>query len=135
MLELHYARRSERRGVDIGCELVARSWDQPLPHRMTNVSAFGAWLQTSLPLEVGERVVVSFRPPRWRDRREITVFAEVTRNIKVRERNGVRRNGMGLEFIDMTAGERREMQYCLRAMPPARNRRHDVLRLPRERFK
>ncbi len=127
MLELHYARRSKRRAVDIPCEVITNTSDEPTHQRMTDISPFGAWLRTSFPMRVGERVAVSFKPPRWQGT-ELTVFAEVTRSVGVRERDGVRRTGMGIEFIDLDADQRRLMQRGLKGLLPAENRRQKLLR-------
>jgi hypothetical protein len=123
MIELNYARRAERRAVNILCDVVAREWEAPFSHRATDLSPFGMWLQTSFPLRVGDVVVLSFKPPTWSDTGDLTVFAEVTRRVKIFERHGVRRNGMGLEFLDLSDEERGRLRGWLRHKPSA-ERRH-----------
>ena len=129
MLEQNYARRAERRAVDITCEVVASQWDEPLMHRAQDLSPFGMWLRTGLPLEIGNEVVLCFKPPRGLDCEELNVFARVQR-VERRHHSGDR-SGMGLEFIDMTRAQRRVLQGCLRNLPAARRvrsgapKRHD----------
>jgi hypothetical protein len=112
MLQLHYARRGRRRSVDILCELVQRDADCPMFHRMIDLSPYGVWLETSAPLAVGSHVALAFQLPGGE---EMIVFAEVTR---VRESRGeVDNRGMGLEFIDLSSEERRQLIGALRSVP------------------
>ena len=113
MLELHYARRARRRAVDIPCELISREWDEPVLHRVTDISPYGVWVKTSFPRPVGERVVVSFVGPHGR---ELTLFGQVARRLKSRV-GGRTRRGMGLEFVDITRGQRIALHWALREMP------------------
>ena len=113
MLELHYARRAQRRKLDLPCEVITRDWDEPVGHRVTDISPYGVWVKTSFPRELGERLVVSFVGPHGR---ELTVFAEVTR--KVRSRVGdARASGMGLEFVDLGPAERVALHRALSKLP------------------
>ena len=119
MLSQPYARRSARRSVDLSCEIVSRHWDEPIAHQLGNLSQFGAWIDTSFPLPVGERVVLSFAAPvsalpagRFMTHlHEILVFAEVRR---VRRSRGGKRGGMGVVFIDLPKNERRALGHTLR---------------------
>ena len=120
MIEHNYARRCDRRATDVPCELVRRTWDRPVRHRVTEMSPHGVWIQTTFPLRVGEQVVLSFAPPRGRQPRELTVFAEVTRAVRPNKRAGMPLGGMALEFIDLSKPERRLLQRSLQALPPGR---------------
>jgi hypothetical protein len=124
MLELDYARRGERREVDIVCDVVARNWDEPTRYRITDLSPQGLWIQTSFPLDVGENMVLSFLAPQGNG--EVQLFARVVRTVRVHERNGRRASGMGLELVGMTGGERRTLRRGLRGLPVARRRRSRV---------
>ncbi len=94
------------------CELVRRDFDGPIFHRMTDLSAYGVWLETSFPMPVGARVALAFMPPGCD---EIIVFAEVTRTRD--RRDAVDNRGMGLEFIDLTDEERLQLVLALRRVP------------------
>ena len=127
MIEFDYARRSQRRTIDLPCDLVGRDWDRPLCHRIVDLSPHGAWVRTALPLQPGEQVVVGFRPPKWE--RELSLFATVKRS--VRAGRGGARNGMALEFLDLTRAERRLLQHSLKGLPTTEACRHHVARLAR----
>lgn len=120
MIEHNYARRSDRRATDVPCDLVRRTWDQPVRHRVTEMSPHGVWIQTSFPLKPGEQVVLSFAPPRGKQLQELTVFAKVTRAVRARAYTGPSYGGMALEFIDLSKRERRVLQRGLRGLPPGR---------------
>ena len=91
MLELHYARRARRRRVDLPCQLICSDWDEPYYHHMVDISPYGVWVKTSFPRNIGERVVLCFEGPHGK---ELTVFAEVTRQVKRRPgRERPRRHG------------------------------------------
>jgi hypothetical protein len=113
-------RRALRRAVELPCDLVSRYLDEPLLYWATDLSPFGLWLETPLPMQLGEQVVLSFQPAVWWPTREITVFAEV-----VRVTNGRRspRTGMGLEFLDLDENEERSLGAWLRGRPPPLPRR------------
>ena len=110
-------RLSDRRRVDLICDVVARHWDAPFRHRIVDLSTQGLWLETSFPLALGEEVVVCMEPEGWR-LGELFVFARVVRR-NTRQRHGEPR-GMGLTFLDLVAYEREEIVHLLRgaAMPP-----------------
>ena len=110
-------RRAMRRAVDIPCELVSRHVDSPLLYWATDLTPYGMWVETPIPMQIGEVVVVCFRPPVWWPGRELMVFSEVTRVAnQARGRHGPR--GMGVEFLDLPAHERRTLVSWLRRRPP-----------------
>jgi hypothetical protein len=120
MLSQPYARRATRRAVDLPCQIVSRHWDEPIQHCLANLSPFGAWIDTSFPLPIGERVVLSFATPpsglprrcKMRHQQEFLVFAEVRR--LRRSRDGTR-GGMGIEFVDLPKVERHALGRSLRS--------------------
>ena len=69
------SRRSARRAVDFCCDLVTTSWDRPVASECTDLSPFGMWLETTLPVVEGDQVVVGFTPPNRKQ--EMTLFAQV----------------------------------------------------------
>ena len=119
MLSQPYARRAARRPVDLSCEVVSRHWDEPVAHQLGNLSPLGAWIDTSFPLPVGERVVLSFSAPVsalpagrfMRHLHEVLVFAEVRR---VRRSRCGTRGGMGVVFIDLPKEDRHALSRTLR---------------------
>ncbi len=121
------ARRGVRRAVDIPCELVRSGNDRVHRYRATNLSHDGMWLHTPNPARAGEVVVVCFRPGDGWNHRELHVFGEVVRVTSVRHRPGELPPdvGMGLELLDLTAEQQRQLRGWLisRRQPLPRRRR------------
>lgn len=111
----HSHRRALRRAVELPCEIVSRYVDEPLLYWATELTPYGIWLEAPAPMQVGEQVVVGFQPLVWWHRRELMVFAEVTRVAWHREAS---MRGMALEFIDITPHEQRALSAWLRGRPP-----------------
>jgi PilZ domain len=103
--------RVARRAVDFACELVAAHWDRPVRARCTDVSPYGMWLETSLPVSAGDTVVISFTPPKRQ--REMMLFGTVCRSERSSDGSGV-----GVEFASMEWFEQKTLADCLRGMPP-----------------
>jgi hypothetical protein len=114
------ARRAVRRAVELPCELVSHYWDAPAELHLGDLSPFGAWIDTEMPLHRGAEVVVSFRPPRCY--RELSVFARVTQVRTGRRRADRGRLGMGIEFGKLSDEERSLLAASLRGLPPRLNR-------------
>jgi hypothetical protein len=117
-------RRTLRRAVQLECAVHSPLWDGPAWYVATDVSPQGLWLTTDLALEVGERLMLSFRPPRWPDWCwPVTAFGEVVRVSLPRRRSDRHAAGMGVRFseIDPVAGA--EMELLLRGLPPPLPRR------------
>lgn len=108
-------RRALRRAVQLPCELVSQYVDEPLLYWATDLTPYGIWLETRFPMELGEQVVLCFDPGIWWDSRELMLFAEVTR---VAHHRGFEERGMGLEFTDISAHERRALDVWLHKRPP-----------------
>lgn len=118
-LSVQSRRRTLRRAVQLECAVHSPLWDGPAWYTATDVSAKGLWLATDLALEVGERLMVSFRPPRWPAWCwPVTAFGEVVRVSLPRRRSNRHAAGMGVRFseIDPVAGA--EMELLLRGLPP-----------------
>ncbi|MBM4374687.1 MAG: PilZ domain-containing protein [Deltaproteobacteria bacterium] len=119
------SRRSIRRAVSLGCELVAPRSDEVLRYRATDLSVAGMWLQTAEPVRAGEIVVVCFTPADGGEV-ELQVFASVARVMTARgatdETPGV---GMGLELLDLRTEERDRLDRWLATFtaPVPRRRR------------
>jgi len=116
-------RRAVRRDLDLQCELVSHYSDEPVEHQVTDVSPFGVWIDTEMPLHPGAEVVLSMTPPSFGQ--ELTVFAKVARAVTGRRRGDRGPLGMGLQFEDLTHDEQAELTEALIGIPPKlkRNRR------------
>ena len=123
-----------RRAVELPCELVSSYVDVPLLYWATDLTPYGLWLETPMPMQLGEQVVVCFKPHVWWSSRELMLFAEVTRVSSCRGQD----RGMGLEFLDISAHERRALEVWLRRRPPPlpkrRARAQSQRKLPQPRY-
>lgn len=108
-------RRALRRAVELPVELISEHVDQPLLYWATDLTPQGMWLDTSFPMQLGETVVVCFRPAVWWQARELMVFAQVSRSVWGRSSSEV---GMGLEFLDISEHEQRALSAWLHRRPP-----------------
>ena len=110
------ARRAVRRRVDLQCDVYSEVWGQPIPHRVTDVSEDGLWIETDLLLEIGDDVTLTFYPPDWD---EPLCVAGCVQRVQLRPRpfrGG--RVGMGIAFESLRNDERRQLtrsMRCLRA--------------------
>jgi len=104
--------------VRLECEVHSDLWEGGALHLATNLSDQGVWLQSQLPLEVGEELIVSLRPPRWQNSRSLVALASVVRVGMYRRRGDSRGAGMGLSFSDLEKPEARMLVACLRGLPP-----------------
>lgn len=111
------ARRSPRRSWRGRCEVISAGEDDPRSMQAADVSLDGVWLDTRLPLPVGQKVVLAFRPPGWSN--DLTLFAEVRRSTPGRRRRDRGRVGMGLSFLDLTPAQRSRLADALSLWPNA----------------
>lgn len=111
-------RRSLRRAVHLETEILSDSWDDEISLLATNLSCDGVWVQTSLPLDPGDEVVVSLRPPRWSRPRPLVTLARVARVGLHRRRGDMDGTGMGLSFVDIDRPDARALFEHLRGLPP-----------------
>jgi hypothetical protein len=107
-------RRSVRRAVQLPCELTSRRWRGTVAHRLLDLSPYGAWIAGN-SLDLGERVIVGFRPPRWGRSEDMMLLARVCR-MRAASREHVA--GMAVEFLDVDPEEHVEMQAALAGIPP-----------------
>ncbi|MCA9581549.1 MAG: hypothetical protein KC416_07120 [Myxococcales bacterium] len=107
-----------RRAVHLDCDVVSDYWDEPVPLRARNLSPRGLWLDSRLALEVGDRVSLAFRPPRWRSARPLAVEG-VVRRVSLRpDPAGNVDAGMGIEFSGIYPWERDALRETLEGLPP-----------------
>ncbi|RLB53214.1 MAG: hypothetical protein DRI90_21420 [Deltaproteobacteria bacterium] len=116
------SRRALRRDLGMRCEVVSHYCEEVVEHRVTDVSPYGVWIDTSFPLHPGAEVVLSLQPPRF-DGAELTVFAKVARAVTGRRRSDRGPLGMGIEFGDLTAAEQLRLERALAGIPPKVPRR------------
>lgn len=115
----HPSRRSSlRRAVRLETDVLCDIWDTRVPLLATDLSDEGLWLQSQLPLEVGEQLIVSFRPPRWQGQEPITALAEVARVGMYRRRPDRASSGMGLRFVELDDTLSVALRESLRGLPP-----------------
>ena len=114
-MDIH-RRRALRRAVDIPIALVTRHIDEPLLYWATDLSPYGMWVETPFPMQLGESLVVCFRPGVCWPSRELQVFASVERASWASGKKQA--SGMGLNFDDITAHEQRALRGWLRWRPP-----------------
>lgn len=106
------ARRAVRRLVDLECEVYSEVWGEAIPHRVTDVSEDGLWIQTDLLLEIGSEVTLTFYPPDWDD--PLYVAGRVQR-VELQHRPGdACAVGMGIEFEALRLDERRRLTRSMR---------------------
>jgi hypothetical protein len=111
-------RRALRRAVTLDCEVFSDSWDGPVSLPATDLSHLGLWLQTPLPLDRGEEVIVTLTPPRWPYSSPLVALAMVVRVGLYRRRRDLDESGMGLAFADLEANEVSTLVDSLRGLPP-----------------
>jgi hypothetical protein len=111
-------RRSLRRAVQVECQVLSDLWEGQAPFLSSNLSPEGLWLQTSLPLERGEELLVTLSPPRWSEDEPLVALAQVARVGMYRRRSEPRASGMGLRFVDIEAAQRLALESCLLGLPP-----------------
>ncbi len=118
-------RSTPRHAVDMPCEIITSKADEPSLAWATDMSADGVWLEDRDDLVVGEDVVVCLKPGIWWRAQELVFFANVAR-ISPGLREDDPSPGLGLEFLDLTAGERWALRSWLHPRPeksPSRRRR------------
>lgn len=110
-------RRSLRRAVMLPCALQSNYWDGSVSLPMSDLSDDGLWIDTSLPLEPGEEIVLAFQAP-GRFRAELWAMAEVARVGMWRRADDMYPAGMGLLFTYVSKPDRRMLMQALQGRPP-----------------
>ena len=111
-------RRALRRALELRCDVVSHYWDDVVSFRMTDVSPYGAFIDTLFPLHRGAEVVLCFTPPRGP---LVTVFAEVARAVTGRLRRDRKPLGMGMAFTGVSDDDRAALADRLRGIPPRKH--------------
>ncbi len=108
------ARRAVRRLVELECGVFSDVWGEAIPHRVTDVSEDGLWIETDLPLEVGSEVTLSFFPPDWEE--PLYVAGQVQRVELQRSSERASSIGMGIAFETLRTDERRQLTQSMRCL-------------------
>lgn len=108
------ARKAVRRLVELECGVFSDVWGEAIPHRVTDVSEDGLWIETDLPLEVGSEVTLSFFPPDWEE--PLYVAGEVQRVELQRSSGRASSIGMGIAFETLRTDERRQLTQSMRCL-------------------
>ena len=110
------SRGAVRRLIDLECGVYCDVWGDVIPHRVTDVSEDGLWIETELLLEVGTEVTLTFYPPDWDE--PLCVTGHVRRVELERGPGRLTSIGMGIAFDALRNDERRQLRdsmRCLRA--------------------
>lgn len=111
-------RRALRRSVRMPCDVLADYYDDTVAHVLTDLSPFGAWIETLYPLEPGAELLVSLTPPRAIDTsQDVVLSGRVARASLGRRRGEAGSSGMGVAF-DASDLERAQLTAALRGLPP-----------------
>ena len=112
------ARVALRRAVEVECEVVSDSFEEPVMHRAKDLSTHGAFLESSLLLEEGAELILSFRPARYPLPTPMTVVGRVVRVSVPRRAGDAGRPGMGVRFVELDYDELLALEHALRGVPP-----------------
>ncbi len=104
-----------RRAVSLKCQVMSDLWDGPAPHIARDLSSRGVFLDTDLPLEVGEKVVVSVTPPG--ESFPLYLFGRVRRVRFARRTTDQFSTGMGIEFERLSGWDARTLERALARLP------------------
>ena len=108
-------KRPSRHSVAIQCQVVRESDFRLIADRISNLSVSGALVTPADPVLTGEKLIVSFRAPRWRV--WIDTEATVARVIHGR-RHGEYSRALGLYFDALHPFARLALEHNLRRLPP-----------------
>lgn len=110
-------RAASRHAVQLDCELTSMRHG-PSMHRLLDLSATGARLETDVPLSLGDRVLVGFVPQGSLPIRTVARVAHVAQEGS--------RSQVGLAFQPLQAWDRDALERSLRSVPPPLRARKNV---------
>ncbi len=116
MVKAATRRRSLRRALRFACEVRSNYWDGAVPMPASDISDAGLWLDTCLPLEAGEEVVITLALPGTE--LPLWALADVARVGLWRRAGDAFPNGMGLSFSYVDGADRRRLRAALVGFPP-----------------
>lgn len=107
-------RGAMRREYRASCLVQSTSTGALREGRVLDLSPEGMRVAVDFGAELGDELLLSFRPPRWVRREELLARTQV-----VRVDQGARRElDLGLRFVNLPAPLRIELDACLRGLPP-----------------
>jgi hypothetical protein len=109
-------RRPNRHTVKIPCSIVRERDFRLVADRVLNLSADGMLAGPADPVLTGEKLIVSFKSPRWGI--WIDTEATVARVVHGR-RFGEHRRALGIQFDDLAAFSKFVLEHTLCRLPPS----------------
>jgi hypothetical protein len=101
--------------LTLKCQVMSDLWEGPAPHVARDLSEKGVWLDTELPLEVGEKVVLSITPPGLAF--PLYLYGRVARVRLARRSDDTFTSGMGVEFERVSEWDARTLGRSLGGLP------------------
>ena len=103
-----------RREYRASCLVQSTSTGALREGRVLDLSPEGMRVAVDFGAELGDELLLSFRPPRWVRREELLARTQVVRV----ERGAGRELDLGLRFESLPHALRVELDACLRGLPP-----------------
>jgi hypothetical protein len=108
-------RSAVRRSLTLTVQVMSDFWEGPAPHVARDLSEKGVWLDTELPLDVGEKVVLSLTPPGLAF--PLYLYGRVTRVRLARRSSDEFTSGMGIELERVSGWDARMIERALAGLP------------------
>ena len=109
-------RRDLRRAVNLAAEVVSDLWDEPVSHRVRDLSPHGLFIDTPYPLDIGAELVLELSPPG--EPEPVYLFGRVRRVEMRRRREENRGAGMGIELLGTPDRIQETIRDSLVGLPP-----------------
>ena len=108
-------RARQRRSVSLRCQLMSEAFEGSAPHQALDLSAGGAFIESDLPLQVGEPVVVAVTPPGLTY--PLYLRGSIRRVRLARRKTDSFRSGMAIAFEDVSVLDARLLERSLARLP------------------
>jgi len=118
------ARRAVRRAVSLSCDVLSDTLGEPVPQLVRDLSPYGMFVETPLPLDPGEELIVAFTPRGLG--REVLLGARVARVTFGRRGGELGLSGMGIAFDGVGEPLRDAIERNLRGLPPPLPRAREI---------
>lgn len=110
-LDLPDSRRAFRCSADIACEIVTCRGDSPIMGRITDISPYGVGVRSTRLPAVGDRVLLTLRPPSAAGR-ELSLMSELVHRRVNDSGSGQPEGRIGLEFLNVSERRRDELELA-----------------------